>query len=327
MSAKVFSAYKLSFTTPLHIGDNRDDYGVSLRMLSSDAFYAAVTAALAKMGEEIPEDGNLGCVISALFPFYQKDKSSEPVFFFPIPLLREPPRLEGERYAAAKRIKGIRWLDLPYFQKVLNGEPLWGSDESFSDIKGEYLTHCPIPEDFIRSEVSARVAVSRAFEDSRPFYMDRVFFTGRSGLFFLVEGDTGRIDRALPFLSSEGIGTDRNVGNGFFDFEKVDVCISCPDDSPASLVLSTLIPEDRQQLESMVSGGEVAYEMVRRGGWISTPPYLTLRKNAIYAFAPGSVFRGLPSGCGRIVDLAPSGLVRHPVWRCGKAIVLPISSV
>jgi hypothetical protein len=27
---------------------------------------------------------------------------------------------------------------------------------------------------------------------------------------------------------------------------------------------------------------------------------------------------------GKIVDLAPNGLINHPVWRCGKTIVLPI---
>ena len=174
------------------------------------------------------------------------------------------------------------------------------------------------------SSVSSRVAVSRHFEDARPFYMDRVFFFGRSGLFFLAEGDTSYLDKALPLLCLEGIGTDRNVGNGQFEYEKINICLTCPDATSSSLILSTLIPEDKKQLESMISGDKVAYDLLRLGGWISTPPHLTIRKNAIYAFAAGSIFSGLQSGCGRIVDLAPDGIVTHPIWRCGKAIVLPI---
>jgi CRISPR type III-A-associated RAMP protein Csm4 len=88
------------------------------------------------------------------------------------------------------------------------------------------------------------------------------------------------------------------------------------------LILSTFIPEDKLQLEQAIDNQQVAYELVRRGGWITSAPYNTLRKNAIYAFSAGSVLSG--NHVGKIVDLAPKGLINHPVWRCGKTIVLPI---
>ena len=82
---KDFLIYKLHFTTPLHLGDARDDYSISLKSVSSDTMYAALTASLAKIGKAIPPNGDLGFTISSLFPFYQKDTKSKTVLFFPRP--------------------------------------------------------------------------------------------------------------------------------------------------------------------------------------------------------------------------------------------------
>ena len=59
MSKKTFKVFKLHFTTPLHIGDARDDYSISQKTIASDTMYAAITATLAKLGREIKE-GDLG---------------------------------------------------------------------------------------------------------------------------------------------------------------------------------------------------------------------------------------------------------------------------
>jgi hypothetical protein len=76
---ETFLIYKLHFTTPLHLGDARDDYSVSLKSIASDTMYAALTACLAKIGKEIPPDGDLGFTIrkpgNFLFPqALQKNK-------------------------------------------------------------------------------------------------------------------------------------------------------------------------------------------------------------------------------------------------------------
>ena len=78
-----YTAYLLHFTAPLHLGNSRDDYGVSLQTLGSDGLYAALTATLSTMGVAIPDDGDLGCTVSSLFPFYQKHEDDEPMLFFP----------------------------------------------------------------------------------------------------------------------------------------------------------------------------------------------------------------------------------------------------
>jgi CRISPR-associated protein Csm4 len=168
--------------------------------------------------------------------------------------------------------------------------------------------------------------VSREGKDAKPFYMDDLYFKGHSGMYFLVEGDTSNIDKALPLLAQEGIGTDRNVGHGYFEYTKQELTIQVPETTEVGMILSTFIPESKAQLEQTLTHDCVAYELLRRGGWITTAPYNTLRKNVIHAFAAGSVLSSLPSGAGKIVNLAPKMMVSHPIWRCGKAIVLPIKA-
>jgi CRISPR/Cas system CSM-associated protein Csm4 (group 5 of RAMP superfamily) len=80
------------------------------------------------------------------------------------------------------------------------------------------------------------------------------------------------------------------------------------------------------------------FELIRRGGWITTQPYMTYRKKSIQMFREGSVF-SLPKTravvensfkAGKTVDLRPElpeGMkqVEHPVWRVGKSIFIPVN--
>ncbi|MDD4150191.1 MAG: type III-A CRISPR-associated RAMP protein Csm4 [Bacteroidales bacterium] len=324
-----FKVYKLHFKTPLHLGDERDDYSISLKTIHSDTMYSALISSLAKMGNDIPQDGDLGFTISSLFPFYQENEESNANYFFPKPLKQTMPKLKD--ISKAKDVKKVLWLDKYYFEKIINGATLFEDEESITCIKGEYLTEANIEKDFISSQVFPRVTVSRSGqEDAKPFYMEKIFFTDNSGLFFIVQGETDLLEKALNLLQHEGIGTDRNVGNGFFEYTTDEIEINLPKDSVNIMSLSLFIPEDQQQLVKMFEGENVAYDFVRRGGWITTPPYNTYRKNAVYAFLPGSVFNNRSSEThGKIVDLKPEiehANFSHSIWRNGKAIFIPITS-
>ena len=168
-------------------------------------------------------------------------------------------------------------------------------------------------------------------EDAKPFYVDKVLFRYDAGLYFIAEGDTAKLEKALHLLSMEGIGTDRNVGYGFFEYIGDALSIDLPKEPNHQLSLSLFIPESKEQLEVLLNSERVAYDFARRGGWITTYPYMTLRKNAIYGFVPGSVFRKdegkSATVIGKIVDLKPETVdveILHHVWRNGKAIMLPI---
>ncbi len=324
-----FTIYRLHFTTPVHIGDNREDYGISLKTIQSDTLYASIVSSLAKKGKRIPENGDLGCVISSLFPFYQ-DKETGPVYFFPKPLYQKLPKLEN--VANAKKIKKVAWLDKDHFERALNGNSLFENNSDITNIRGEYLTTTKIDSDFIDSYVAPRVTITRTGEgNATPFYMDRICFKGESGLFFIVDGETSLFESGLELLQHEGIGTDRNIGNGSFVFLKDAIELKLPDKSDNSISMSVFIPEHVNQLKSMLNGKNIGYDFTRRGGWITTPPFNTLRKNSIYAFLPASVFSEPINEMeikGKIVDLAPKinfePKLDHPIWRNGRSIFLPI---
>lgn len=334
-----FKIYKLHFTAPLHISDQHEDLGSSQKTIHSDTLYAALVSCLAKMGQSIPGDGDLGFTVSSLFPFFQKDENSAPVYFLPIPMVAKQADLADA--SMAKKVKKVQWVDSALYTSILNGDALFdGTDQFLTYIQECYLTANNLPVDangsreFVRSEVSQRVTLESRTgeEDAKPYYVDKILFRHHSGMYFLAEGDTLLLDKALSMLAKEGLGTDRNVGFGFFDFATDSITLDLPKNASHQLSLSLFIPDSQEQLAALMDSERVAYDFVRRGGWITTPPYMTLRKNAIYGFLPGSVFSKNPAtGCtaiGKIVDLKPevAGVeIAHHVWRNGKAIMLPIN--
>ena len=333
-----FKVYKLHFTAPLHIGDQHDDLGNSQKVIQSDTLYAALMSCLAKSGESLPEEGDLGFTVSSLFPYFQKDKDSAPVYFLPIPM--QAKRADLADASMAKKVKKVQWVDSTLYSKVLSGESLFeGTEKYIPNIKESYLTAFELPEDvngsreFVRSEVSERVTLQSRTgdEDAKPFYVDKLLFRHHAGFYFMAEGDTTLLEKALRLLSMEGIGTDRNVGYGFFEYTADTLSIDLPDGASHQLSLSLFIPESKEQLEALMNSEQVAYDFVRRGGWITTYPYTTLRKNAVYGFLPGSVFRKYGDEAatviGKIADLKPDSAdkgIAHHIWRNGKAIMLPI---
>ena len=336
-----FKTYKLHFTAPLHINNHRSDESVSLKTIESDTLYAALTACLAKMGEELPKedwDGDLKFTISSLFPFYQWKEKAELIYFLPMPLQARMPELKD--VALAKKVKKVQWVDSRLYNKLLQGEHFFdGKDGKTNHIQGPYLTETALPQDkdgsrdFVKSDVIRRASVAdrTGQGDAMPFYIDRITFRYDSGLYFLATGDTTLLDKALRLLKEEGLGTDRHVGFGYFDVEKGSLDIDTPKDAKHRVSLSFFIPESQEQLKNLLNSDDVAYDFVRRGGWITTEPYNTLRKNVIYGFLPGSVFCNInQQELGKIVDLKPDiGDLppNHSIWRNGKAIMLPINII
>lgn len=341
MATKTFNIYKLHFTSPFHISDRRDDYGKSLRSVQSDTMYAAITATLAKMGRSIPDNGDLGFTISSLFPYYQESEEEKPVYFLPMPFQTYMPELED--VAMAKKVKKVQWVDSKLYSKLLKGTNLFGgSDNKYvKHIQAIYLTEKELSgnidgsREFVNSEVFQRVSKAdrTGMEDAWPFYIDRITFKDLSGLYFLVIGNTDFLDEALKLLVLEGIGTDRNVGLGTFEYKKDSITIEVPEEAEYQVALSLLIPESQNQLKDLLSSSKIAYDFDRRGGWITSCTDHHYRKNAIWGFLPGSVFCNTRMDCiGRIVNLQPKdekgqNLTSFPVWRNGKSIMLPITII
>ncbi|MDD2324117.1 MAG: type III-A CRISPR-associated RAMP protein Csm4 [Candidatus Cloacimonadaceae bacterium] len=330
---KIFTVYKLHFTSPIHLGDERDDYTRSLRILHSDSFYAALTASLAKAGYPFEEDfdGDLGFHTSSLFPFYQKKEETEPVYFFPSPKISF--QLPQDQIAQHKKLKKVKYFDLSFFENLAaGGVP---NESMFKAIQGDFCSEREIPE-FMTREMLQRATVPRipaqdgGAKDTETFYTERIRFIGESGLYFLCEGDITLLEKALDILKEEGIGTDRNVGNGYFSYSTDSISIDLPDEGDYAMNLSLYVPEDKDEAGIMLEG-KPAYSLIRRGGWITTPPYNTYRKNRVYAFEEGSQFQFKLSECtvkGKIVDLKPKieyNPIDHPIYRSGIALFIPFN--
>ena len=119
--------------------------------------------------------------------------------------------------------------------------------------------------------------------------------TENSGLFFLVKGE--KIDKlygALRLLRHNGIGGERNTGQGFFDFEiqETDFELKEPEDFNAVTNLSLYYPnQNSNELETFKKVPDFFnYQLEDRQGKIGFLKYNKFDKYATTMFKEGSVF-------------------------------------
>jgi len=348
--------YRLTFKTPLHISDLRSEYSKSEKRIHSDTLYAAIMHAWSMLGKNEWISKDPPFTISSLFPF-ATDINSNFIYFFPKPYVL-PIKEEDKKPEIAKKFKKVQYLDKNYFEKLLNGV----YDPSPESLKGEYLTdkifkfnnerdsnlvNNENKYEIIKSQIVPRIKWNRKEnEESEPFYMEKLFFDEGTGFWFIIFFESNEIlDRfeiALNLLSDEGLGTDRNVGNGKFNFESDVIELNIPEESNYCINLSLYCPESYEVLKNHLiskeeNNGEidpnVGYDFIKRGGWISEP-YNTYRKREIYMFTEGSVFRYEIRGCsvmGASHDVTPEIILNkekhHRIYRTGKALFLPIKFI
>lgn len=316
-----FTAYFLRFTTPLHLGDYKpDSYESTESFLRSDTITAAIISTWAKQGHENwIGDGNTKFAVSSAFPFY--GNTNEEVLFFP--KLRLPFNLVDKDSSLSKTIKKIAWVDKDIFEIILNGEYI--SIDIKEKSKGEFLSQQNIPSYFIFKSHSERVSIPRdPSNDSTPFTMERLVFEN-AGLYFLASGDDlEKIKIALDLLQHEGIGTDRSIGNGFFTWSSKEIELNVPTHSEYSASLGLYCPERKNIKEEL--DDKASYDLIKRGGWITSFGYQSFEKNSIYMFTEGSVFKKNAGvdGVGNL-NLTPKDItLDHTIYRSGKTIFIPV---
>jgi CRISPR type III-A-associated RAMP protein Csm4 len=329
-----YSLVKLRFLSPLHIGTGKvNEYGVSGQIVHSDSLSAALVSVYAQLYSseqaDILEFMN-SYKVSSLFPYYKNN------LFFPKPLTdiiinSSQNDLEIE---LNKKIKKSTYLSKRLFEQTINGEELDLSQLVFNTpflLSKEETTEA---EHFKiwQSEVQQRVMVPR-FDggDSLPFYLDRLFFNNKAGLFFLFDAKSGfktTFLSCLEYLGEQGIGTDKSVGNGQFEcLETSSIKLKTPILENHYLSLSLYKPENKAQLSPEILNNS-AYKIITRGGFMAgstQSDFRHLRKKQINMFSEGSVFNN-PRLTGCFIDLKPSWSDEnmHPVYRDGRAFTLPI---
>ena len=321
---------KLYFTSPLHLSKGKSGLDTSFEVLHSDTLKSALFVCALELG--LIEGHNAvaffeSFTISSAFPFVGSE------LFFPRPELipksiAHNAKQKGKGKIERKTLKKVQYFSKNTFEQLLNGtlvalKPCWIREKA-------YYSEVDIKKPF-DSETVQRVVVSRTQDEdgSDTFYTDRLFFTeGVSGLFFIIRIHDGKqrqvIQSALLLLGDNGIGSDKSVGNGQFDFtgfETID--FKTIEDAPKQVSLSLFSPKKGEVTEFIEQS---AYSLVKRGGYIANPDDFdnsTLRKKSIVMFTEGSVFPNTTL-VGDVKDLKPDvSTVSHPIYRDGRALFLP----
>ncbi|MBK6329262.1 MAG: type III-A CRISPR-associated RAMP protein Csm4 [Bacteroidetes bacterium] len=332
MKNKPFKLYKLSFSAPLHISNEREDYSTGTALIHSDTIYAAIFFAWNQLGktEWIPTSNSneVGFAMSSLFPFY------EDIYFLPRP--QYTPEISYATISDTslkKKIKKTTWVDTTIAGNLLNDEePKYYKKENFN---GQFWASKNLPaESIISSNIMPRSSVSRMQnEDTKIFYIERYFFNSKAGLYFLIEFENEEMEKrfnsGLKLVADEGIGTDRNIGHGKFTFEsRTPFDIEFKAQKGLSMNLGLFLPDSSNKIQEMLNHSAAGYELIKRGGWLSEP-YQTWRKKSVYMFKEGSVFKKMYNdnihSNGNMVDIRPLEVpthIQHPVWRCGNTLFI-----
>lgn len=322
---QIFDCVKLHFSSPLHLSRGREQFDKSARLLHSDTLAAALFMAARHLGA--PEDEALALLdalrLSSAFPFWEEE------YFFPKPMVPLPFDLKAEPVEKqGKYFKNIRFLGKSWFEKTLHAEHA-DIDRERHLMEKAFLSEYRVDKVF-RSEVMQRVTISPDYsEDARPFYAERLYFGAKAGLFVLVQwqddAPKALFQSAFRLLGDLGIGTDRSVGNGFFEPVFNDLSLRVPETAAHQCSLGLYLPAENE-----ITGDDLdqsAWSLIKRGGYLAgaaDPDHITLRKRSVFMFEEGAVFPNRPR-MGKRVDLKPAwqGL-EHAVWREGRPIFVPI---
>jgi len=256
-------------------------------------------------------------VVSSAFPF------DETGFWLPRPFSF---KFENETSENRKKLKKIHFFTNQQYAEVLKGkQPVISFD---SDDKA-------IQPSIWKRDITQRVKINYD-ADSEPFYLEKLYPKNKNGgLYFIFKSncfDENTLNAALKLLGDNGIGLQRNLGNGQFEASKSKLEIDLPENSNAWVSLSLYRPENKTEIENILETS--SYQFIKRGGWISSPEHeahLSVRKQAIMMFTEGSVFSFKETGNASLVK-GITEKVRpdwneeklHDIYRDGKAFFLPI---
>lgn len=312
---KTFDIFQLKFKAPLHLSRGKpNSYESSESVLHSDTLKAAIFAtAMDFYGEDFATRSFWDSFqISSAMPFW-KD-----TYYWTRPLHWQP---QGNDTRTQKKWKKVTYFSTDDFQHIINGKTL------------QALPKTPTFYEKIQTQ---RVFIPLE-GDSMPFYLEKIYFADEAGLYFLCDtkGDEKLLDQLhgiIALLGEQGIGTQRNLGNGYFKVKLKTVELTLPDNSNTLMSLSLYCPK-KEELESDFDIENSHYLLLKRGGWVSSsqPENMSFRKKSIYMFSEGAVFQckkeqnNATFDFGKTVNIQPDIMKNaHEVWREGKGFFIPV---
>jgi CRISPR-associated protein Csm4 len=136
-----------------------------------------------------------------------------------------------------------------------------------------------------------------------------------------------KVEALLRLLGEEGLGGDRTAGLGRFEVVAEEE-ISFPNLGTGGRLLLSLYHPTAGEVEAGVL--DVArYELITRGGWVTAPGAMSLRRQAVRMLREGSVIpdlgKDLYGDAVRVLESLPERGLHHRIFRGGPAIALPIA--
>jgi len=314
--------YKLRFKSPLQVFSDALSMGKPDVVIHSDTLFSAIANSIVAVFGNVPEGlfSSPKFFSSSAFPY------SDSLLFFPRPRVFIP----TSDQSISKKIKKTEFVSQEIFLKLLSGETIDLGEENFHS--GGFLSFDKLQDEVFTIQEIPRCRIKRISGETEIFYSQRVRFAKDAGLFFLVKFlDTNFkstvFDPALAYLSDTGIGGDRSIGNGQFEFscEKFDLP-EIDEKTKYFTNLSLYCPTKDEIDEGILNNAK--YSMTRRQNWIYSEGPQPIRSKSIWMFTEGGVFRSVPKVRGRIIETTPQiagKYIDHSVYRCGLLFGVPIS--
>ena len=317
----IFQTVHIRFRQPVHFSKGKlNTYESSDYVLHSDTIQAALyVCALQLFGKDVAENFRNRVRVSSAFPL-----TGANTYWLPKPLSFHPNDPDNR-----KELKKIKYLRFDHFQKLILGEQPTVIE----------LLDAGQPKIW-QEDTTQRVLLDRVTNRGVPFYLEKLYPVNNHsdrGLYIIVQSEEGEfkeLESLFLLLSDSGIGLQRSLGNGVFNYKIMEkgLEIELPQSASSWVNLSLFRPTENNLNNTRFQNSK--YLLLKRGGWVtsgSTSEFSTLRKKSVMMFSEGSVlaFGDIDEPAmikrGRIDDLQPEWEnFPHPIWRDGRAMFLPM---
>jgi CRISPR-associated protein Csm4 len=348
----VWKLVRLQFLGTAHFGELGIGIEETSERVRSDTLFSALIAVYARMfgSQAVSELLQQFCdrenqppfCISSTFIYQQIGDNI--TYYLPKPL-RFPCNYPDDDLNFFKTYKKkLNYLPLEIWQRWYQGEGFADSDELITYTNdGKSQGNLNQARAFAygtcyKKRPLPKVAIDRVTRATNFYHTGIVQFQQgsqtHSGLYFLIHFPSvnktleHQLQAVLKWLGDEGLGGERSSGSGQFKAKWDSLSptwqqvVDFKDNSYYTL-LSLFWTNDEQKLNEAIADEKASYEIIERGGWVSSSPSgYQLRRKSIRMFAEGSVFSSEP--IGKLADVTPLGFTNHQIYRSGISLSLPI---
>lgn len=265
--------------------------------------------------------------VSSIFPFEEKKNlKDEIIYYFPKPItgVSIGNAKDPEEMSYMKEFKKIRYIDKKLFEAYINGNIddnklwerffVWKKEENKEEFKrnNELIEHNKFnykkslsPSYFLHNSIDRMRGSTLQKDGKGQLYWEEEFnvFGNKllskekvvEGIYFLLDGtDVSLIEGPLRLLSDIGIGGNKSIGKGSFDFVIEDFSFSSTEEYNTkqynSFVSLSLFQPCKEEIE-ILKNSSLYYELATRIGKVGKDFNLEFsEKNPIICFTEGSSF-------------------------------------